>query len=203
MKLRSIAAHMIDMTYTWANAAVLMAAFVFVQVRLWLFAPGCLSTERGQSGTAVDFEDWQHVLYWKLKAGSHPFPGRSGGTCINEAALIAAGFDYRPIRSAEEMPESFSRPICQLAMILNDTATDEERQRLLPYVKRLACADVSAIERKRASYINRRTLYGLLVPRFETGLKMLDRAIEIGRQHENGYRCSDRKRTGAGVEIDA
>ena len=27
---------------------------------------------------------------------------------------------------------------------------------------------------------------------------MLDRAIQIGRQHENGYRCSDRKCTGAG-----
>jgi len=194
---------MIDMTYIWANAAVLMAAFLFVQVRLRLFAPGYSNSDRGHSGTAVDIKDWRHVLDWKLKAGSHPFPGRSGGTCINEAALIAAGFDYRPIRSAEEMPASFSRPICQLAMILNDTATDEERQRLLPYVKRLACADASAIERKRASYINRRTLYGLLVPRFETGLKMLDRAIQMGRQHENGYRCSDRKRTGTGAELDA
>jgi hypothetical protein len=101
------------------------------------------------------------------------------------------------------MPQSFSRPICQLAMILNDTATDEERQRLLPYVERLACADTSEIEKRRASYINRRTLYGLLVPRFEAGLKMLDRAIQIGRQHDTGYRCSERKRTGAGVEADA
>ena len=134
-KPRSVAAHMIDMTYIWANAAVLMAAFLFVQVRLRLFAPGYSNSDRGHSGTAVDIKDWRHVLDWKLKAGSHPFPGRSGGTCVNEAALIAAGFDYRPIRSAEEMPASFSRPICQLAMILNDTATDEERQRLLPYVE--------------------------------------------------------------------
>ena len=40
-------------------------------------------------------DGFDHILNWKLKAGSHPFPGRDGGTCINEAALIAAGFEYR------------------------------------------------------------------------------------------------------------
>jgi hypothetical protein len=39
------------------------------------------------------------------------------------------------------MPECFSRPICRLAMQLNDTATDAQRQRLLPFATRLACAD--------------------------------------------------------------
>ena len=64
-----------------------------------------------------------------------------------------AGFEYRPIRRVEDMPECFSRPICRLAMQLNDTATDAQRQRLLPFVTRLACADTTEIERKRASYI--------------------------------------------------
>ena len=64
-------------------------------------------------------DGFDHILNWKLKAGSHPFPGRDGGTCINEAALIAAGFEYRPIRRVEDMPECFSRPICRLAMQLN------------------------------------------------------------------------------------
>jgi hypothetical protein len=81
--------------------------------------------------------DFDHILNWKLKAGSHPFPGRDGGTCINEAALVAAGFEYRPVRRVEDMPKCFSRPICRLAMQLNDIADDAERQQLLPFVARL------------------------------------------------------------------
>ena len=42
-----------------------------------------------------------HILNWKLKRGSHAFPGKDGGTCINEAAIVAAGFAYRPVRAAE------------------------------------------------------------------------------------------------------
>ena len=37
-------------------------------------------------------DGFDHILNWKLKAGSHQFPGPDGGTCINEAALVAAGF---------------------------------------------------------------------------------------------------------------
>ena len=48
-------------------------------------------------------EGFDHLLNWKLKAGSHPFPGKDGGTCINEAALIAAGLDYKPIRAASDL----------------------------------------------------------------------------------------------------
>jgi len=69
-------------------------------------------------------DDFDHILNWKLKAGSHPFPGKDGGTCINEAAVVAAGFEYRPVRRVEEMPKCFSRPICRLAMQLNDMASD-------------------------------------------------------------------------------
>ncbi len=65
-------------------------------------------------------EGFDHILNWKLKAGSHQFPGPDGGTCINEAALVAAGFDYQPIRNVNQMPECFSRPICALAMWLNE-----------------------------------------------------------------------------------
>ena len=66
-------------------------------------------------------DGFDHILNWKLKEGSHRFPGKDGGTCINEAALVAAGFEYRPVRRVEDMPECFSRPICHLAMQLNDT----------------------------------------------------------------------------------
>ncbi len=128
-------------------------------------------------------DTFDHVLNWKLKAGSHPFPGPDGGTCINEAAIVAAGFKYRPISSAWDMPKCFSRPICELAMQLNDEAGDEERQRLLPYVTRLACADTPEIELLRATYIHSRTrtYHHFAIP-FDEGMEVLEGALAIGRQ---------------------
>ena len=40
-------------------------------------------------------EGFDHILNWKLLRGSHDFPGKDGGTCINEAAIVAAGFNYQ------------------------------------------------------------------------------------------------------------
>ena len=123
--------------------------------------------------------DFDHILNWTLKQGSHPFPGKDGGTCINEAALVAAGYEYRPIRAAEDMPECFSRPICRYAMHLNDEATDLERQQLLRFVTRLACADTPEVEREREGYIafhSRRRLT------FLERIEVLEGALAIGRQ---------------------
>jgi hypothetical protein len=110
-----------------------------------------------------------------------PRQGREG-TCINEAALVASGFEYKKINSVHHMPECFSRPICALAMSLNDCCTDEERQRLLPYVTRLACADTPEIEHKRALYIARHTIGLVFGIPFEKGLSILDGALAIGKQ---------------------
>jgi hypothetical protein len=123
--------------------------------------------------------DFDHILSWKLKEGSHPFPGKDGGTCINEAAIVAAGFEYQPVRQVEDMPDCFSRPICKLAMQLNDAANDEERQRLLPFVTRLACADAPEVEAQRAAFIKSR---GAATYSFDYGLKVLEEALAIGRQ---------------------
>ena len=127
-------------------------------------------------------EGFDHILNWTLKAGSHPFPGSDGGTCINEAALVAAGFKYRPINSAWQMPHCFSRPICRLAMWLNDYATDRERQLLLPFVTRLACADTWWVEFKRWAYIQ--TQLPLWTLTMERGIEILEGALAIGRQAE-------------------
>ena len=124
-------------------------------------------------------DGFDHILNWTLKVGSHPFPGPDGGTCINEAAIVAAGFPYQPVKSVEDMPECFSRPICRLAMWLNDEATDEERQQLLPFVTRLACADTPEIERARATYIAWHTARHFS---FQEGLAVLEGALAIGRQ---------------------
>jgi hypothetical protein len=124
-------------------------------------------------------EAFDTILNWKLKRGSHPFPGPDGGTCINEAAIVAAGFPYRRVRSVYNMPACFSRPICRLALDLNDWASDEERQQLLPFVTRLACADTAEVEQKREAYIAFRIRYRLSL---RDGLQILEGALAIGRQ---------------------
>jgi hypothetical protein len=124
-------------------------------------------------------ERFDHILNWKLKQGSHPFPGKDGGTCINEAAVVAAGYEYRPIRAAEDMPECFSRPICRFAMRLNDEASDPDRQQLLAFVTRLACADTPEVEREREMYIAFHSKRRLT---FQQSLKVLEGALAIGRQ---------------------
>ena len=127
-------------------------------------------------------DQFDHILNWKLKGGSHRFPGKDGGTCINEAALVACGFEYRAVRTVHDMPACFSRPICRLAMRLNDEATDAQRQRLRPFVTRLACADTEQIERERAAYIHTRTRRRIS---FEEGLAVLEGALAIGRQADD------------------
>src|SRR3954454_15526440 len=109
-------------------------------------------------------DGFDHILNWTLKVGSHPFPGPDGGTCINEAAILAAGFPYQPVRSVEDMPECFSRPICRLAMELNDEANDEQRQQLLAIVDLLACADTPEVERNRQRYIEANKLWNYSFP---------------------------------------
>jgi hypothetical protein len=124
-------------------------------------------------------DTFDHILNWKLKRGSHTFPGQDGGTCINEAAIIVAGFPYRPVRSVQDMPGCFSRPICALAMQLNDEAGDEERQLLLPFVTRLACADTWEVEMEREAYMAARLRWGQSFPE---RLAILEGALAIGRR---------------------
>ena len=64
-------------------------------------------------------------------------------------------------------------------MQLNDQADDEQRQHLLPFVTRLACADTPTVEREREAYIASRMRWCLP---FREGLKVLEGALAIGRQ---------------------
>lgn len=124
-------------------------------------------------------ESFDHILNWKLLRGSHEFPGKDGGTCINEAAVVAAGFEYQRVRTVRDMPSCFSRPICQFAMMLNDDAKEAGRQQLLPYVTRLACADTDEIEEQRQIFIwSRVTPFTPL----KRGIEILEGALAIGRQ---------------------
>lgn len=79
---------------------------------------------------------WQD---WRLKHGSHAFPGPDGGTCINEAALVVAGFAYREVTSIQDLPESFCPVISQFALTLNDAMPEgEQLDRLRPFAARLS-----------------------------------------------------------------
>jgi len=98
---------------------------------------------------------------------------------------VACGYPYQPVRSTMDMPSCFSRPICRLALHLNDEARDAERQRLIPYITRLACADTPEIEKQRAAYIRARiNLDGPYpcVASFDEGIRILEGALAIGRQ---------------------
>lgn len=78
-------------------------------------------------------------LDWQLKHGSHEFPGPDGGTCINEAALVVAGFAYREVTSIRDLPESFCPVISQFALTLNDAMPEGEMlNRLRPFAARLS-----------------------------------------------------------------
>jgi hypothetical protein len=66
-------------------------------------------------------------------------------------------------------------------MQLNDMVNDDERQRLLPFVTRLACADTSQVERERTAFIASRPAGRFT---FEEGLKTLEGALAIGRPAE-------------------
>ena len=103
----------------------------------------------------TQLQDFNALLNWELKKGSHEFPGANGGTCINEAAIVAAGFEYKKVSNVEDMPPCFSKVICNYALALNDTMPDQIRtKKLQPFVVRLAgTADTAEVERERAEYL--------------------------------------------------
>src|SRR5437879_2757824 len=103
--------------------------------------------------------DFGRLLNWRILRGSHEFPGPDGGTCVNEAAIVAAGYPYTPVRRIDDCPPSFSRPLALYAMCLNEIVlSDQLRQELLlPFVTRLAgSADSVEVELARVGLILQR-----------------------------------------------
>ncbi|MGT2484943.1 hypothetical protein ACU4GA_00405 [Methylobacterium oryzae CBMB20] len=109
--------------------------------------------------------DFATILNWRLLAGSHPFPGPDGGTCINEAAIVAAGLPYRAIRSSADCPPCFSRPVAAYALGLNDAMPDEARPQLMAFVLRLSgSADTPEIEVARTRHLALESVRRILAP---------------------------------------
>lgn len=108
---------------------------------------------------------FEPILNWRLLTGSHDFPGPDGGTCINEAAIVAAGLPYRAIRASSDCPPCFSQPLAAYALGLNDAMPDAERPRLMAFVLRLAgSADEPAIEAARVTFLAEASVRRLLPP---------------------------------------
>ena len=96
----------------------------------------------------------EKLLDWKLLTGSHDWPGPHGGTCINEAAIVAAGFEYQRVSCAEDCPPCFSPVISAYLIALNDRMSSEPRQQLKRFVTRLSGSrDTPEVEQQRLEYI--------------------------------------------------
>ena len=80
------------------------------------------------------------IVNWKLLAGSHEFPGAQGGTCVNEAAIVAAGLEYREVTTFEDLPDCFCPVLGTYLIFLNDSAPGDElrTKRLMPFVLQLS-----------------------------------------------------------------
>jgi len=72
-----------------------------------------------------------------------------------EAAIVAAGFDFRLVGDANDCPECFSRPVTEFALRLCDAMPpDLQPEFLAPLVGRLAgSAGDAALEKARADFI--------------------------------------------------
>ena len=105
------------------------------------------------------------ILNWRLLKGSHAFPGPDGGTCINEAAIVAAGLPYRAITATDDCPPCFSRPLAAYALGLNDAMPEAERQGLMAFVLRLSgSADRPGVEAARTAFLALESVRRILPP---------------------------------------
>ena len=99
--------------------------------------------------------DFQQLANFRLARGSHKQPNKDGNICVNEAAVIVAGFQYREIRDVSCLPDCFSRPVSEYAIYLNDFMMHRVRNELLvPFITRLpGTSDAPWIEEERARLI--------------------------------------------------
>lgn len=82
----------------------------------------------------TDINSMKSMLNWKLLEGSHKFPGPDGGTCFNEAAIVAAGFEYKSVMHHRNLPECFDPLIGQHLIYVNDIMDSHHRQELIKYI---------------------------------------------------------------------
>jgi hypothetical protein len=82
-------------------------------------------------------------------------PQKAKKISVVEAAIVTAGFEYRSVRSYEDAPEPFSRPLVAYAVGFEAYAPRKLSEALLaPLTMRLAnTASDEAVERERAKFL--------------------------------------------------
>ena len=120
----------------------------------------------------------EHARFY-LDAGSHESLTPERKVCVTEAAIVAAGFEYREVKDAYSTLECFSRPLVTYAIALNDITPDSWRQTLLtPFISRLAgTADRLEVELKRARFIVLETCHRVVAAFAAEVLKRDDLAL--------------------------
>ena len=99
-------------------------------------------------------ERLRSLLSWKLLAGWHKFPGPDGGTCLVEAAIVVAGLPYRRVEKIRDIPsDNISWVVAYYLLQINDAVPEEPRQRLIPFVTKLAGSAAGPAEAKRIDYL--------------------------------------------------
>ena len=113
--------------------------------------------------------DFQQLANFRLARGSHKQPNKGGNICVNEAAVIAAGFQYREVKHASCLPDCFSRPVAEYAIYLNDFMMHRVRNELLmPFVTLLpGTSDAPWIEEERARFIVIETARRIVAAEYE------------------------------------
>src|ERR1700689_1808758 len=96
----------------------------------------------------------QHERFYLAK-GAHEYTWPIGPVCLLEAAIVAAGFPYRPVCSRADLPHSFSPSLSVYGIHLNEASPDHLRQDLLtPFITRLPfTASTFEVEAARAAFI--------------------------------------------------
>jgi hypothetical protein len=151
-------------------------------------------------------QQFGHILNWRLLAGSHDFPGKDGGTCINEAAALAAGYKYCRISKLGDCPPCFSWAIARYTITLNDSMNDEDRQKLLPFVARLAGTRDLDRDCARGRYIIDQTIkriYPLRNPAFRAGfdVSIEAAAFVVGERYWDRTEEAHKKIVATALEI--
>jgi hypothetical protein len=125
--------------------------------------------------------DFQQLANFRLARGSHKQPNKGGNICVNEAAVIAAGFQYREIRDVSCLPDCFSRPVSEYAIYLNDFMMHRVRNELLvPFITRLpGTSDAPRVEEERARLIVVETVRRIVAAEYD----------EIWRKPKLAARC--------------
>jgi hypothetical protein len=107
----------------------------------------------------------QHERFYLAK-GAHEYIGAIGPVCLLEAAIVAAGFPYRPVYSRADVPDCFSPSLSAYGIQLNEASPDHLRQDLLaPFLTKLPFTTSTVeVEAARAAFIALETCRRIISP---------------------------------------